>query len=86
MKFSKIIHDEERKEFRMMVNNHVAKVEYIIKKKKLYLVHSQVHYSLRGRGAGRHLVEKTFEYIESHNLKAVAVCSFIKMVADSSLK
>ena len=52
-------------------------VEYVLKNDKMYLVHSEVPYNLRGKGIGKELVLKTFEKLTEEGNKAVAVCSYI---------
>ena len=77
----KIVHDKESKRFTLDINGETAKVDYIIKNEKLFLVHSEVPYNLRGQGIGKVLVEKTFEKLTELGYKAVAICSYIKAVA-----
>ena len=81
MKYSKPEHDEANQLFTIKINEQVARVEYRMKNGVMQLIHSEVPPSLRGQGIGNHLVKKVFEYIETHNLKVLAVCSFIAAVA-----
>ena len=67
-------------------NGEEAKVEYVAKDGKLYLVHSEVPYNLRGRGIGKELVLKTFKKLTEEGHKAVAVCSYIKAVKNRDPK
>ena len=80
------IHDAEKHQFRLMMGDEFALIDYTIREGRWYLVHSEVPYDLRGQGIGKVLVEKTFEYIEAHQIDAVAVCSYIKLVAQRSPK
>lgn len=76
-----IQHDKKNKKYTLNINGEEALVEYVIKKKdKMYLVHSEVPYNLRGKGIGKELVLKTFEKLTEEGYKAVAVCSYIKAV------
>jgi predicted GNAT family acetyltransferase len=77
----KIVHDKEGKRFTLDINGETAKVDYIIKDEKLFLVHSEVPYNLRGQGIGKVLVEKTFEKLTELGYQAVAICGYIKDVA-----
>ena len=81
-----IIHDKENKRFTLDINGEIAKIEYSIKNNKMYLIHSEVPYNLRGQGIGKVLVEKTFEQLTREGYKAVAICSYIKAVASRSVK
>jgi len=79
-----IEHDKGHNRFTLNINGELAKVDYKIKNNKMYLVHSEVPYNLRGQGIGKTLVEKTFEKLTEEGYKAVAVCSYIKAVAKRS--
>ncbi len=81
-----IEHNKERMQFTLNVNGELAKVDYSIKDGKMYLNHSEVPYDLRGQGIGKILVEKTFETLSKEGYKAVAVCSYIRIVAQRSDK
>jgi predicted GNAT family acetyltransferase len=41
---------------------------------------------LRGKGIGKEMVEKTFDYLHQNKIKAIAVCSYIKAIAVRSNK
>lgn len=83
MKTSEIIHDVNRQQFRMIVDQkHTALVDYDKRGKILYLTHSEVPHQLRGMGIGKILVEKVYAYLENNKLEAVPICSFIRKVAE----
>ncbi len=81
-----IEHDKERMQFTLHINGELAKVTYSIKEEKMYLNHSEVPYNLRGQGIGKILVEKTFEQLNKEDYKAIAVCPYIRIVAQRSEK
>ena len=81
-----LIHDKDNKRFILDINGELAKVEYQLRDDKMYLLHSEVPFNLRGQGIGKVLVEKTFEKSTEENFKAVAVCSYIKAIAKRSKK
>jgi len=81
-----IKHDKENSRFILDINAEIAKVDYKINTNKMYLTHAEVPYNLRGQGIGKVLVEKTFEKLTSEGYQAVAVCSYVKAVADRSEK
>ena len=72
-----IQHDTKNKRYTLDINGEEALVEYVLKNDKMYLVHSEVPYNLRGKGIGKELVLKTFEKLTEEGNKAVAVCSYI---------
>jgi predicted GNAT family acetyltransferase len=86
MKNSEIQHYPDLKIFVMKVGDDFAKIEYTEKGNCYYLTHSEVPKHLRGKGIGKELVEKTFEYLHQNNIKGIAVCSYIKAIAIKSNK
>ena len=62
MENSEIQHYPELKLFVMKVGDDFAKIEYEEKGNCYYLTHSEVPEHLRGKGIGKELVEKTFDY------------------------
>ena len=82
----KIHHDKENRRFELDINGEIAKVDYQLRKDKMYLVHSEVPHHLRNQGIGKVLVEKTFEKLVDEGYKTVAICSFIKRVAEQNEK
>jgi predicted GNAT family acetyltransferase/glutaredoxin len=81
-----IQHEKNKKSFLLDINGEIANVDYQLRNDKLYLIHSEVPYHLRGKGLGKVLVEKTFEKLTIEGYKAVAICSYIKVVARRSKK
>lgn len=79
-----ILHDKNKKSFILDINGEVANVDYQLKNDKMYLIHSEVPYHLRGKGIGKVLVEKTFEQLTKEGYTAVAICSYIQAVAKRS--
>jgi predicted GNAT family acetyltransferase len=82
----KVIHDKDNHQFTMKVDGEIAKVDYTLKDGTMYLVYSEVPFNIRGQGIGKVLVEKTFEKLTEENYQAVAVCGYIKSVAQRSDK
>jgi len=76
----KLKHHKDEKKYVLDINEEEAKVEYVLKEGKMYLIHSEVPYKLRGKGIGKELVLKTFEKLTEEGYKAVAICSYIKAV------
>ena len=78
---TKIAHNKIDKKFRFTINGEEAWIDYVLKEGKMYLVHSEVPYDLRGRGIGKEMVLQTFEKLTEEGYEAVAVCSYIKAIA-----
>lgn len=81
-----IRHQKENQHFTLDINGEIASVEYQFKNDIMFLTHSEVPNHLRGKGIGKVLVEKTFEKLTTEGYKGVAICSFIKAVAQRSEK
>ncbi|MEE9362680.1 MAG: N-acetyltransferase [Cellulophaga sp.] len=79
-------HNKQEQQFTLDINGKIAKVEYKKKDNGLHLIHSEVPFNLRGQGIGKILVEKTFEKLTKEGYNAIAVCSYIKLVASRSSK
>lgn len=79
-----IVHEKENRRFTLDINGEMAKVAYNIRDGKMYLNHSEVPYNLRGQGIGKVLVEKTFEQLTKEGYTAVAICSYIRVIAQRS--
>ncbi len=82
----KVKHDKAHNRFTMDINGEVAKVDYQLQSGKMHLVYSEVPFELRGQGYGKKLVEGTFEKLTEEGHEAVAVCSYVKAVAERSNK
>lgn len=81
-----VIHDKMNHQFTMQVYGQTAVVDYELREGKMFLVYSEVPFNLRGQGIGKVLVEKTFEKLTEEGYEAVAICGYIKSVANNSEK
>lgn len=83
MKFK---HDQENNRFTLDINGEIARVNYSLRDGKMHLTYSEVPFSLRGKGIGKILVEKTFEQLTKEGYEATAICGYIKRIASRSEK
>ena len=66
-----------------MVNALSTKLEaWVHRDGKMYLMHAFVPYDLRGQGVGKELVLKTFKRLKKEGYEAIAVCSYIRAIAE----
>ena len=79
---SKLYHDTEAQLFILPLGEEKAFIQYHKEGDTFYLSHSEVPRHLRGQNIGKQLVDQTFAYIQEHGLKAVALCSYIKLIRD----
>ena len=64
--------------FELFIEGERAFIDYKQKDDKLYLIHTGVPEALQGKGIAAIIVEKTFQYMESHQLKLVPLCVYVK--------
>lgn len=63
--------------FEMIVDRHMAIIEYTQKGDVVFLTHTEVPAALEGKGAGAAIVEKALHFIEANNYKLVPYCPFV---------
>ena len=80
-KISELVHHEDKRQFHLDFEGATGVVRYERRDDTLFLIHAEIPFELRGKGFGKILVEKTFEYIKVHGWQAEAVCPYIKVVA-----
>jgi len=86
MKTEPIVHRPDQHRFEMTIDDEISFISYIDRSGVYYLTHSEVPLAMRGKGIGKILVNKTLEYLQTHGIKAIPICSFIKSVAESKEK
>lgn len=68
----------ERKRYEFHINGLTPLIDYIKNKNgAIYLTHTEVPFSLQGKGIGHVLVKKVLEDIDRQGLKVVPTCSFV---------
>lgn len=61
----------------------VAEMTYSVVNPSLIIIdHTEVDDSLKGKGAGLKLLNKTVEYARENNIKIIPLCPFAKSVFD----
>ncbi len=72
-----LYHNEEKHQYELPIDDHLAKLEYKQKENKIYLIHTEVPSELEGQGIGSKLVGAVLEDIEKRDLKIVPWCPFV---------
>lgn len=73
-----IIHNHERKRFEVLLDEHLAVVDYKLKGKVITYERTSVPRELEGRGVGSALAVFALEYAASQHLRVVAHCPFVR--------
>ncbi|WP_184548908.1 GNAT family N-acetyltransferase [Mucilaginibacter sp. FT3.2] len=72
-----LINNETAHHFELSIDDMLAFIDYKLKGDKIYLIHTEVPEAMEGMGVAAALVEKTFNYIEEHQLKIIPLCTYI---------
>jgi len=72
-----VIHDAEKKEFRVDLGAYRAVLLYARRGKVLDLYHIYVPDPFRGGGIAFKILTEAFEYAQKENLQVVATCPFV---------
>lgn len=73
-----LINNEALHNFELFIDGARAFIDYKQKGDKVYLIHTEVPEALQGKGVAAAIVEKTFRYMEAHQLKLVPLCVYVK--------
>lgn len=71
-----IIHEQEKKMFKIRVDGYIAYVEYSLHDDSLDVIHTFVPSPLEGKGVAAALVEAAYDFASHNGLKAAATCSY----------
>lgn len=63
--------------FELQTPEGTAFIAYRQEGDKVFLIHTEVPEGMEGRGIGAVIAEKTFRYLEEHELRMVPYCPFI---------
>ena len=63
--------------FEIIVDGFTSFIEYEESPNRIALLHTEVPKELEGHGVAAALVEKTFHYIEEHNLRLLPYCPYV---------
>lgn len=72
-----LIKNEEKQRFELVVDEHIAFIEYEENEKIIRLIHTESPEAIAGRGVATALIEKTLNYLEENSYGLVPVCPLI---------
>ena len=74
----KVIHDKDKSQFNISINNKEVYVDYKIEQNKMNLYHTYTNPELRGKGLAAKVVIAAFEYAKKNNLKIEPGCTYVQ--------
>lgn len=87
MENSALVLNEDKKRFELVVDGHIAFIEYIISNDQtMFLTHTEVPKALGGKGIGSKLVNLVFEYIKENNYTLAPLCPFVAKYLTKNLQ
>jgi predicted GNAT family acetyltransferase len=78
-----VVHNAVEHRFEIDRSGQISVLEYVFKKHRIFLKHTEVPPPLQGQGLGTKLAHAALEYTRRNGLTAVAVCPFVKKYVDS---
>lgn len=74
----KVIHDKDKSQFIITIDNKEAYVDYNIEQNKMNLYHTYTDPALRGKGLAAKVVITALEYAKKNNLKVEPGCTYVQ--------
>lgn len=74
----KVIHDKDKFQFIISIDDKEAYVDYYIEKQKMNLYHTYTHPDLRGKGLAAQVVKAALKFAKKNNLKVIPACSYVQ--------
>lgn len=69
--------NELTKRFELIVNGHLAYIDYKESSSDIYLIHTEVQAVLAGMGVGQALVEKALDYVNNSSKQLMPYCPYV---------
>ena len=82
-KNSRVVHNAAEHRFQIDTNGQLSVLEYVFKKHRIFLKHTEVPPSLQDQGLGTKLAHAALEYTRRNELIAVPTCPFVKKYVDA---
>jgi Predicted acetyltransferase len=72
-----VIKNDENHRFQLLVDGYIAFIDFKQEDQLIKLIHTEVPDELGGRGVAAALVEKTLEYLETHQYLLYPYCPYV---------
>jgi uncharacterized protein len=66
------------KHLELEIDGYTAIIEYRQSGQLLFLIHTEIPPELKGKGAGKTIIEKALQYAQENNFKIVPICPFVQ--------
>ncbi|MBT8238278.1 MAG: N-acetyltransferase [Croceitalea sp.] len=73
----KVTDNSAKKQYELLVDDKLARLEYIVAQNRIFLTHTEVPIGLEGRGIGSELIRQVLEDIQLKNMILVPLCPFV---------
>jgi len=68
----------EAHQLQLIIDGHIALIEYKLSDGILKLIHTEVPPELEGKGVGSAIVLKALNYAKENNYKIIPICPFVQ--------
>jgi predicted GNAT family acetyltransferase len=72
-----VTNNSVKKQYELLVEDKLARLEYIVAQNRIFLTHTEVPIGLEGRGIGSELIKKVLEDIKTKDMILVPLCPFV---------
>ncbi|NNL07790.1 MAG: N-acetyltransferase [Croceitalea sp.] len=73
----KVTDNSAKKQYELLVDDKLARLEYIVAQNRIFLTHTEVPIGLEGRGIGSELIRQVLEDIQLKDMILVPLCPFV---------
>ena len=81
-----LLNNKSKNRYEFYVEGKLARIEYILTDKEIYLTHTEVDEDLEGKGIGKRIIELALKEISDQNLKLIPLCPFVASFIRSNPK
>jgi hypothetical protein len=73
-----IRHNPEARRFEAFVDGELCRADYRMAGEVMHIVHTEVPYTLEGRGLAAQVVRAALDYARANGLKVVPACGYVR--------
>ena len=74
---SEVVNNVEDSRFELRVGDHLAYIDYTLKKDRIVYIHTEVPQALEGQGVGSRLAQHALTYAQEQDLRVILQCPFV---------